>query len=536
MAEHISGGCGKGPSTSFHSVQDDESSMTFLKQYTGKTFWYVLGGLVALDIISFLTLHTPAETVLFVVAALGAIGLAFWKPEYLFPIALAEIIATSNGHSLGIELLGANIGIRIMLFVVLMLATLWKIYKDKQNPVPSAYRLPSALLVLLLIFSVLQGWLLDYSLRDVYLDANGYLAIGYVLAAWTWTRTTLDRKHLLEAAGAGTLWIVSKTLLLFFAFGHLHPKTLDPLYLWIRDTRLGEITLQRANIYRVFLQSQWYLVPALLTSASYMLLGEQKRESGVRILHMLTFAALIASLSRTFWLALAVAAFGFVLYVIWKRGIMRILSRAGGLGATKVASIALLWILIAVPIFQTVGTDIFGGLLRDRATGTSDAALDSRAQLLHPMIEAVEQAPLAGHGLGKNVTYETSDPRYIDTHSTNIVSTYAFEWGWLDILVKFGLVGLFILTVLLGLLTLDLWRAAHTDKAHAWLYLALLASLVALVVAHGFSPYLNHPIGWGMIALIAALIPRTAFTATQPVDKASSIGVLKSQPSIATRK
>lgn len=510
--------------------------MTFLKQYTGKTFWYVLGGLIALDVVSFLTLHTTAETVLFAFVTVAAIGLAFWRPEYLFPIALAEIIATSNGHSLGIELLGANIGIRIMLFAVLMFATLWKIYRDRQNPIPNGYRLPSALLILLLVFSVLQGWLSDYSLRDVYLDANGYLAIGYVLAAWTWTRTTVDRKRLLEAVGAGTLWIVSKTLLLFFAFGHLHPKTLDPLYLWIRDTRLGEITLQRANVYRIFLQSQWYLVPALLASASYMLLGEKKRESEVRILHMLTFAALIASLSRTFWLALALAAICIVVYVIWKRGILRILSRAGGLGLTKVASIALLWILIAVPIFQTVGTDIFGGLLRDRATGTSDAALDSRAQLLHPMIEAIEQAPLAGHGLGKNVTYKTSDPRYIDTHDTNIVSTYAFEWGWLDILVKFGLVGLFIIAVLLGLLGLDLWKATKTDSTRTWLYIALLGSLIALIIAHAFSPYLNHPIGWGMVALIVALVPRRSSKATASIDKSPSVGVLKSQPSIATRK
>ena len=135
------------------------------------------------------------------------------------------------------------------------------------------------------------------------------------------------------------------------------------------------------------------------------------------------------------------------------------------------------------------------------------------------MLEAIQQAPLAGSGLGTHVTYTTSDPRYIDTHGTNQVSTYAFEWGWLDLLIKFGLVGTLIFALLLGLLARDLWHAATAHPAKAWLYLGLLATLLALVIAHAFSPYLNHPLGWGTLALLVALLPTTTGKSTSRVDK-----------------
>lgn len=510
--------------------------MTFIKQFTGKPFWWIFGGLVTLDILSFLTLHSSMETVLFVLVGAAAVAAAYWKPEWLFPIAMAEIIATSNGHSLNIELAGASVGIRILLFAILMLVTLVHIYKTRTNPIPKRYHVPALLLVLLLIYGVVRGYLGGYSLRDIYLDANGYLAIGYLLAALTWVRDSGSRRRLLQAIGAGAFWIILKTLTFFFAFGHLHPKTLDPIYTWIRDTRLGEITLQMGNIYRVFLQSQWFIVPTLFLTAGYMILGERAKETGVRVVHMLAFAAIIASLSRTFWLALAVAVIPVVVYFFWKKGWKHVLSRIPGLTLTKIASIALLWILVAVPIFQTAGTNIFGELLRDRATGTDDIALDSRRQLLDPMLTAVAEAPVAGHGLGKNVTYVTADQRYIDNHGTNVVSTYAFEWGWVDFLVKFGVVGTFILLTIFYLIGTDLWKAAHKHKAQAWIYIPLLGSFLALLIAHAFSPYLNHPIGWGMLAILVALIPRAKGRRKARVDKGTPLPVLSKVETVTTRK
>jgi len=510
--------------------------MTFFHQFSGKTFWWTLVALVGLDVISFFTLHSTAETVLFFVLLILAIGIGIKKPEWLFPIAMAELISTSNGHSLNIELGGISIGLRIALFTILMIVTGVRLLRTKHNPIPVAYRLPTTLLVLLLMYGVLRGLVSGYDLKILYLDANGYLAVGYILAAFTWVQDSVSRRRLLQFVGAGVTIVTFKTLLFFFAFGHLHPKTLAPLYTWIRDTRLGEITLQMGNVYRIFLQSQWFLVPAVFLTAGYMLLAEKSRENGVRLAHLLVFAAIVASLSRTFWLAIVCSVVLFILYVIWSRGWRVLISRIPDLALTKIGAIALLWVIVALPIFQVEGTTVFGSLLRSRATGTQDSALDSRRKLVGPLLASIGEEPLAGHGLGAQVVYETSDQRYIDSRGTTSVSSYVFEWGWLDFLVKFGILGTGVLLYLFYTVGADLWQAANKHQAQSWLFISLLLSFVALLVAHMFSPYLNHPIGWGTIAMMVALVPRVRMLARPKKQSTRALQSLPAIKPITTRK
>ncbi len=493
-----------------------ERNMTFIDQFTGKSFKQVLAGLILLDIVSFISLHTIAEPILAICIVVAAVIVAIKSPSWLFPIAIAEIISTSNGHSLNLFIGDTSIGVRILIFVVLMAATAVRVFKTRTESVPKRLILPSVLVVVLVAVSTLQGMISGHPLVDIYKDANGYMAIGYVWAAYVWTRSGILKHRLLQAVGAGVVWIVAKTLLFVLIFGHLHPKTLDPIYLWIRDTRLGEVTLQVGNIYRVFLQSQWFVVPAMLVSGSYLLFSKEKMESGVRVVILVIIATLIASLSRSFWVG-SIAGVGVLLgYVVYRKVIARFGVAMLHTAVLSVAAVSLLWVLIAIPIFQTSSTSIFSSILRDRATQSSDVALDSRRQLVEPLLRTISESPVAGHGLGKNVVYTTQDPRYIDAHQTDVVSSYAFEWGWLDIAVKFGVVGLILFAVFLFVIVRMLMKAAKEDKPRAWLYIGLIASVVALVTTHMFSPYLNHPIGWGTIAVIVAL-PPTIRKVSEPI-------------------
>ncbi len=503
---------------------------SFIKQFTGRECWLILCGLIALDLLSFITLHTSFEAVLFGAVAVSVVAIAWKKPEWLFPLAIAEIISTSNGHSADIEIFGAQIGVRILIFAILMLATLWRIIRRRENPIPRQYRLVSLLLVTLLIYGILRGVFGGYEMKDVYLDANGYLAIGYVFAAWVWTRDAMARRRLLQAIGAGVTWIAAKTLLFLFAFGHLHPKTLDPLYLWIRDTRLGEITIQRASIYRVFLQAQWYLIPAIMGAVSYMFLGERKQETGVRVVLMLVLAALIASLSRSFGVALLVSGGLLVIHGLIDRFKPNLIKLAQ-MGVLSIASLALLWSIVAVPIFQTASIDLFGAL-RDRTSYGNDVAIDSRQKLLGPLNKAILAAPATGHGLGKLIWYQTSDPRYIDDHETDIVATYALEWGWHDIWVKFGVIGVFAMLLLFIQIMIDVTRARKADRAREWLYVAVAHSVIALYVVHIFTPYLNHPLGWGTIAVAVALLPGLSSAKVKEGKRAKKKKILSPQPTM----
>ena len=300
------------------------------------------------------------------------------------------------------------------------------------------------------------------------------------------------------------------------------PEFLDGLYTWVRDTRLGEITLIQANIYRIFLQSQLFLFLTILAPLCYMLFAESDRENTPRIWLLLSLSALFASLSRSFWLALLITGVLVLAEIVRRRTWKTLLSRTADVVALTIAGLALLWVLVALPISSVPGAGIFGSVMKGRATTTSDTAIDSRNLLLDPMLEQVWQAPLAGSGLGTTVTYTTKDQRYIDNNGTDQVTTYAFEWGWIDLVIKFGLVGTLIF-IWFGLLVLkDLWTASQQDKPRAWLYLTVLFALIALVITHFFSPYLNHPLGWAFLALAVGLLPRESQQVTEDDEEATA--------------
>ena len=111
---------------------------------------------------------------------------------------------------------------------------------------------------------------------------------------------------------------------------------------------------------------------------------------------------------------------------------------------------------------------------------------------------AVQSYPILGSGFGTTVTYISNDPRVREVSRTGEYTTYAFEWGWLDIWLKMGVIGLIGLLGLLGYLGRIFYRKAASNP----LALAGLAVLVALAAINVFTPYLNHPLGLGMLILL----------------------------------
>jgi O-antigen ligase len=136
-------------------------------------------------------------------------------------------------------------------------------------------------------------------------------------------------------------------------------------------------------------------------------------------------------------------------------------------------------------------------------TDMGEAAAVSRWQLLPKLWEKIRERPITGSGFGVTVTYESKDPRVIEkTGGTGIYRTYAFEWGWLDFWLKFGILGIPLMlwvVVWLG------WRIWRLDEPR-WLRVGAVVSLAALVVLHFFTPYLNHPLGFAFIFLGEGLI------------------------------
>jgi len=147
-----------------------------------------------------------------------------------------------------------------------------------------------------------------------------------------------------------------------------------------------------------------------------------------------------------------------------------------------------------------------GNLIADRFGNLqAEAAGATRLNQLEPLTHGILEKPILGHGFGKTLTYISNDPRVLEKYPDGNYTTYAFEWGYLDIALKIGVVGLFIYLALIGYLFFK-GISNFQFLISKPLRIGLLVGLVALCVTNIFSPYLNHPLGIGYILLISVII------------------------------
>ena len=103
-------------------------------------------------------------------------------------------------------------------------------------------------------------------------------------------------------------------------------------------------------------------------------------------------------------------------------------------------------------------------------------------------------------GFGSVVTYRTNDPRILSSSPNGLYTTYAFEWGWLDVWLKLGFLGLLAYIILfLKIITDGL-------KINKSLSLSLTVGLLVLMAVNIFSPYINHPLGIGYLVMAICIM------------------------------
>ncbi|MFA7050181.1 MAG: hypothetical protein WC164_03705, partial [Patescibacteria group bacterium] len=124
----------------------------------------------------------------------------------------------------------------------------------------------------------------------------------------------------------------------------------------------------------------------------------------------------------------------------------------------------------------------------------------SRWALLDAMKVEIQSNFILGKGFGARIEYISSDPRVLQSSPDGKYSTYAFEWGWLDILLKMGVLGFAIYS---WLILLFLKKNLITFYSSSdYLYLIIISSLLSLSAINFFTPYLNHPLGISLLILL----------------------------------
>ena len=475
------------------------------KQFFGKTFWYCLLGIALAHLVAFFVLHTPVEAVIVVVAILIVLGLSIWKLELGLFIAFAELFVGSHGHLFSFDWFS----IRMAIFVAVMLAWLVRIImKRSQYRWDDARLYPWMLLGLAVVVGGLIGYLRNNELLNVFNDMNGYFYALYVLPMLSINWIATKKRQLLQVLAAGATWIIVETLALLYVFSHASESLEEILYTFFRDARIAELTRVSGDIFRVFLQSQFTVLIAFFILISLcVLLWKRKKDRPLIILGLIgSWATILISMSRSFWIGVVAGLVaGLVFLRIDRRKpvidtLTRVIPRFLTLVLTAGFGLLLLWGIIAFPIPENLGAGGLGSLLSDRMTELDEAAARSRWNLVEPMMLEIKERPFVGSGFGTEIQYQTEDPRLVASNK-GWATTYSFEWGWLDIWLKMGFLGLLAFIWLGVYYLMSFWYSAK-DKEKGWLMVAFFRVVVALFVLHIFTPFLNHPIGLGFLVFL----------------------------------
>lgn len=167
-------------------------------------------------------------------------------------------------------------------------------------------------------------------------------------------------------------------------------------------------------------------------------------------------------------------------------------------------SFGLIYLVVSFPYIHSNDNNL-GSAFLERVSNSNEAAISSRWSLLPILSKEVLKEPVLGQGFGATVSYISSDPRILQQDPKGRYTTYAFEWGYLDLALKLGLLGLLIYLSLLGKLIFDSLRQGW-KLPDDYLFIPLAASLLFLALVHIFTPYLNHPLGIGWIVISSCLI------------------------------
>jgi len=488
-----------------------------------KNAWWIFLIILTTEFLSFLS-HTTslAQNILFFLGCLTILVIALFDYKRALLIALAELFIGGFGYLFVFNGSGLHLSIRLGFFAVMVGVFAFKLLKEKKFLFKQS-RFYTHYLVLALVISlgIVRGWLNNNNPADIFLDFNAFVFLGYLPIFYQEFQDTKHFKDIQVVFWTALTWLTIKTLFIYSIFVSGFTGLGSPFYKWIRDSGLGEITIQNNYLYRIFFQSQIYLVLAIIFIIIYQLWGKKIQSKFknflVWFLGSVFVASLIISLSRSYWVGLIIG-----LLVVWFYSWVLMRKSLRQMAKSVLYSVGLFFgaifiITILTWIFHPLHNGFaFWGLLTERSSSLSDPAVNTRWSELRPLVREIKHHLFLGSGFGTTATFQSFDPRRLAENPSGLTSVYSFEWGWLDLWLKIGLAGLLIYVALLfniicvGLNNFQSLLKANTNSP-AVLNFFFAVSLIVVAIIHFFSPYLNHPLGLGWLIVASLFIENTSY-------------------------
>ncbi|MBU4216819.1 O-antigen ligase family protein [Candidatus Parcubacteria bacterium] len=495
-------------------------------QKTDGFFKKVLLAFLAIETLSLIGFIFPVwGKIIFVLVVLGVVFLTFKNLEYGLFILLAELITGSKGYLLFFNLPHFNLSIRMALFIVVIIAMVGQIsllaIKTKTCPLLHFLKNKNFKYFVPIIFfigwGVINAFLSHNDFSYIYQDANGWLFFALIFPVYFIYENKEEdgkkifKEKIITLLLAATFWMAIKTFVLLFVFSHNSASTMTTVYKWVRDTGVGEITRMPTGFIRIFFQSHIFAIVSFFIVLFSIV--ESKKVKIFDFLLLTTYAAItILSYSRSNWVGFAGGLAVYLLIILF----LKSWSRIGKVFLAGIASmiVSFIFINILITFPHPKPTSNFNTMdIAERATQiTNEAGVSSRWKLLTPLWSEIKKYFVMGHGYGSTVTYFSEDPRVLETSPTGELTTFAFEWGWLEIWLKLGLIGMAYYLFLIGRFTVFNFHLKTLNdfftSPENITKLALIIGLITISIISFFSPYMNHPLGIGYLILMSIFIDK----------------------------
>lgn len=453
--------------------------------------------LVAAELVSFFGfLYPSVQTAGFFVIVFVALVLSVRRLEWGVAILLAELVVGSKGYLFQLDINGTALSIRMALWLIVLAVWLvkWRMWLPHVRLWITATSV-RALLALgaFVLVGIGIGVLRGNSMSDVFFDANGWLFFLMLGPMLTVLESRDARGRIMSILLAAALVSSLEVLTLLFLFTHDASEFVSTVYRWLRVTGVAEVTRLDGNFFRIFLQSQlWALIAFFIALFEAVDRLDRWRRISWVMLAALFLASVVISLSRSFWVGGVVGILGMITFFLFEnRRLVDLFRVFGILVFVGALTFGMLYSVVYFPYPRSTGVPALTDVLGDRSMSLNDAAGASRWNLLPQLWYAVKDHWIIGAGFGATVTYQSSDPRIVQSSArgSSNYTTFAFEWGFMDVWLKLGVFGLLAYCALLVSILSSLTARLP----------ALALGLLVVAVVHFFSPYLNHPLGIGFV-------------------------------------
>lgn len=418
------------------------------------------------------------------------LGILYFKnPKWAWYLVIGEILLGGSGHYL--ELFGLSIRtVLIGFFMFLWLSNLIGNQNLKKTlNFHGPLTIIISLLFLILFFAIGNGIYNGHEFRNVIGDFIPFTFFLLLFPSYYFFKDTKSQEYLVRLL---TVFIVGTAIFSAVTFGLFSSGISEihqPFYKWYRDIDVGKITDMQTGFFRIVETTHLIIIPLILLISSLLMRKEKHNKMWYIMLGLLAFI-LITNLSRGYFLALAI-------------GLLILKYKHKWLPWLKVCAILTVMIIM---IFsgtnwlasggKTLGWELFGLRVKSFTSPEIEISTETRMLKLPIILNSIKDNPLLGTGLGAQLSF-------LNTATNETEKSGHFDWGYLEMWVEIGLLGLIILTGLYILAIYELIRKIKNIPDWHDFDVGLIAGLVAFLIMNITIAALFHV--FGLLFLVFAL-------------------------------